>query len=285
MKLPLYVAVSAALLSLPLMAQRTGHSNTNAPTVAQSIKLGDKGTVELTYTSITWAGGRWAAQLENEATRARMRDIINEAAALEPLGSLVASVDLAIGQQRVAAGSYKLTFLLDEQYQWQIVLANDGGSTTLALPLQANPLKSQRLILALLAGDEDFTARLFIAFGDKAGNIPIAIGSVAEPEPEPAPVAATLVMINTVCPLMSEPVDAAMNVIHMGQLIGMCCEDCVADWGELSEADKNKHLLTMLTQSAPVGYVCPMHPEIKSAGPADCSICGMHLVKGKGSTK
>jgi len=33
------------------------------------------------------------------------------------------------------------------------------------------------------------------------------------------------------------------------------------------------------TQTAGVGYTCPMHPEIKSDKPGTCSICKMDLVK------
>ena len=32
-------------------------------------------------------------------------------------------------------------------------------------------------------------------------------------------------------------------------------------------------------QQAAAMYVCPMHPEVTSATPAKCSVCGMDLVK------
>jgi|GEM_PF-5225592 len=34
------------------------------------------------------------------------------------------------------------------------------------------------------------------------------------------------------------------------------------------------------TQTAGVGYTCPMHPEIKRDKPGTCIICKMDLVKG-----
>ena len=36
---------------------------------------------------------------------------------------------------------------------------------------------------------------------------------------------------------------------------------------------------SLSTQTAGVGYTCPMHPEIKSDKPGTCSICKMDLVK------
>ncbi len=196
MKILISIALSVALLAVGVTAQRMGHSNTNAPTVGQSLNLAEKGSVELSYTSITWARGTWAAQLADEATRGQKRVEINEAAKTTPLGSFTTSVDLIMNHVRVPAGSHQLAFMLDEKYQWQVVLFKEGKQIALPLRLAANPIQSKRLVLALIAGDENFTGRMFVTFGDKAAQFSIAI---AETE---APVAPTETAAQSVtCPM------------------------------------------------------------------------------------
>ncbi len=175
------IAVSVALFALPVTAQRMGHSNTNAPTVGQSLNFADKGSVELSYASITWARGTWATHLADEATRHLKRDEINEAAKSAPLGTFTTSVDLVMNHVRVSAGSHQLAFMLDEKYQWQVVLFKDGKQVALPLRLAANPIQSKRLVLALIAGDENFTGRMFVTFGDKAAQFSIAIAETEAP--------------------------------------------------------------------------------------------------------
>ncbi len=257
-----YLVLGLSLLASPLMAQRMGHGNTNAPTITQSIDLGEQGSVELVYGSIAWASGRWAEQLANEETRAGMRDMINTEAVANPLGSFKTSADLAVGGKRVAAGSYNLAFVLNEEYQWQMVLSAEENSIALPLQYGFNPIPSKRLILALLAGDEDFTARLLVAFGDKAAHVPIG-GPVAE---EPEAVASEAValeavaskeevaevtpprrgVINTECPLMGDPVVADWVITYKGYNIGFCCEICYEEWDELEASDMDEILSDLI---------------------------------------
>ncbi len=93
MKTLISIAASVALFAVPATAQRMGHSNTNAPTVGHSLNLAEKGSVELSYTSITWARGTWAAQLADEATRGQKRVEINAAAKTAPLPVDVVALD------------------------------------------------------------------------------------------------------------------------------------------------------------------------------------------------
>lgn len=175
------IAASVALLAVPATAQRMGHSNTNAPTVGQSLDLAQKGSVKLSYTSITWASGTWAAQLADEATRDQKRAEINTAAKTAPLGTFTTSVDLVMNHVRVPAGTHQLAFMLDEEFQWQVVLFQEDKEVSLRLLLADNPIQSTRLVLALIAGNEDFTGRMFVTFGDKAAQFSIAIAETEAP--------------------------------------------------------------------------------------------------------
>ena len=213
--------------------------NPNAPTVGQSIQLAEKGSIELSYVAISWKSGRWADSLANEETRGGMRDMINEAAAAQPLGSLKASVDLDIAGHRVPAGSYSLAFILDDKYKWQIALSGDGNRVGLPLALRPNPVASKRLIVNLMAGEEDFTAVMMVAFGNMVCRLPIGV-SEAEEEEIPRGI------INTICPLMEDPVEPDYVVLHRGYNIGFCCEICFEDWEEMGTAERDEILTKIL---------------------------------------
>ena len=284
MKILLTIGTAATMLALPLGAQRMGHSNTNAPTVQQSLVLGDMGSVTVSYTSITWGGGRWAQALASPASRDGMRATVNEAAVTDPLGTLETSVNLTIGPKQLAAGNYKLAFMINEEFSWELVLSNDSQRTVVPLEFGSNALKSERLQILLMSGDEDFTGRLFIGFSDKAADLGVKvltgdINTGAEISTIADTGTATTTFINTECPLMEEPVVANKSVTYKGYTIGLCCEDCVLDWNDLNGADRDEYLADLLKTASAAAFTCPMHPEVKSATAGRCPDCGMNLVR------
>ena len=225
------------LLAVPAVGQRM--MNPNAPTVGQSIQLADKGSIELSYVAISWAGGRWADALANEETRQGTREMINEAASSQPLGSMKASVDLDIGGHRVPAGSYRLGFMLDDKYKWQIALFGDGNRVDLPLAMRPNFVARKRLILSLMAGEEDFTGVMMVAFGNMVCRLPIGV-SEAEEEEIPRGI------INRICPIMGDPIEEDYVVLHRGYNIAFCCEICYGDWDILGTAERDEILTKIL---------------------------------------
>ena len=173
MRTLLLVALGVSLMSGSVFAQKMGMANKNAPTVTQSITFAGKQSLELTYTSITWAQGEWAKAIESK--NADMRKAINETAEKQPLGTVKLSADMMIGGKKVAAGSYKLAFTLTDTFTWQVTLAGDKDKITWALDLKdaEGGKQAKRLTLALTAGDTDTTAVLHVAFGTKRGEVPV----------------------------------------------------------------------------------------------------------------
>jgi hypothetical protein len=158
--------------SATALGQYTGSANRNAPQVTQSITLG-KESIDLTYRSITWAAGQWAAALENEATRGEARTRINGAAEKSPLGTFKTSAAITLGGAKVAAGTYKLAFTLDEKFKWQLTLTSDAGAVNCALDLETVEENSKRLVTTLRAGEKDFTAEVLVAFGKQRCVLPV----------------------------------------------------------------------------------------------------------------
>ena len=224
----------------PALAQKMGGTNTNAPDIQQSIQLGKRGRIAISYQAITWSGGRWAKALQDETTRDAMRNRINAAAKEFPLGSLETDRDLNIGQGSIPAGRYALSFQLDENFAWQLVLGSEK-TYSFDLPLANSSKVMKRLTLHLDAGEEDFTASLTVAFGAKECALPVR------------PSADTIVrnptqILNQNCPVSGEAVDPDQFVTFRGYKIGMCCEDCIADWNELSKDEKDQHLKKLLAK-------------------------------------
>lgn len=236
MPLPVPVSIACLLVfATPALAQKMGHSNTFAPEITQVLKLGDRGTLKLTYTSITWSGGTWAKALQDEKTRDSMRERINAVAASDPLGSFETDKVLKIGGARVPAGRYKLAFMLNERFAWQVVLT---GAKTIPLDLEFVDTKRsrKRLTLNLDAGDKNFTARLRIAFGARESELEIALRAAARTYPG---------ILNSQCPLMEEEIDPEVTLTYGGHKIGLCCKDCVEDWNELTKKARDGHLAKM----------------------------------------
>jgi len=174
LKLLAGAALLIAAAGIPALAQVMGSSNRNAPKITQSIAFGGD-TIEIVYTSITWGEGQWAAQLADDATKAATRTRINGNAEKTPMGSLKCSAAIQIGSQKVAAGSYKLEFLLDEAYKWQLVLVGDAGNVTCPLEMKTVDEERKRLHVGLGAGEKDFTAELAIGFGKSRCKLPIGL--------------------------------------------------------------------------------------------------------------
>jgi hypothetical protein len=168
----------ALAVALPAVAQVMGSSNNNAPKITQSIAFGSD-TIEISYTSITWGGGQWATQLADESTRAATRARINASAEKKPMGALKCSSAIVVGTQKVAAGSYKLEFLLDEACKWQLVLVGETGTVTCPLDLKEGTEESKRLRVGVRAGEKDFTAELVVGFGKSRGILPVTLDKKA----------------------------------------------------------------------------------------------------------
>ncbi len=77
-----------------------------------------------------------------------------------------------------------------------------------------------------------------------------------------------------VCGMTVDPVAAKHHAEHAGRIYSFCCAGCRGKFA----ADPEKYLATA-PAAAPAGviYTCPMHPEVRQAGPGTCPICGMAL--------
>ena len=63
---------------------------------------------------------------------------------------------------------------------------------------------------------------------------------------EPAP---TVVLANTVCPIMGDAVDEKLTTIWNGKTIGFCCAECLPEWNKLSDDEKSEKLASAGTES------------------------------------
>lgn len=160
----------AAALCLPVAAQRSGSTNTNAPTIKQSIETGDA-TISLDYTSITWAQGRWHERATDKENGARARERINQNAVASPLATLKTSVDLMCGDAHLAAGDYKVYFTIGDDLAWSINFqGKDDKVQTVKLALDNSGHEQKRLLLCLYAADDE-GAGVYVAFGKEAGML------------------------------------------------------------------------------------------------------------------
>lgn len=170
MKKILAVCLAAALCA-PAFAQKMGSSNTNAPTIKQSIVAGDA-KMSLDYTSITWASGQTMARLMDKEGGARARTRTNENASKAPLGAFTTSVAVMVGDLHLPAGEYKVFFTITEDLAWQINFQSGDKTHTTKLPVQESEHESKRLLLCLYAGDEE-GAGVYVAFGKHGGMLNI----------------------------------------------------------------------------------------------------------------
>src|SRR6266540_4258070 len=88
-----------------------------------------------------------------------------------------------------------------------------------------------------------------------------------------------------VCGMEVDPTHAAGSHLHQGRRFFFCSVHCL----EVFRADPEKYLAPRPVRQEPEGsggtarqpdgaiYTCPMHPEVRSAKPGPCPICGMAL--------
>src|SRR5579871_812037 len=80
-----------------------------------------------------------------------------------------------------------------------------------------------------------------------------------------------------VCGMDVDPHSTKHKAEHQGKTYYFCSAGC----RERFEAEPTKYIAPApaKTEQVPAGaiYTCPMHPEIRQAGPGHCPICGMAL--------
>ncbi len=168
-----------SLVASSALAQKQGMINNNAPTCSSSIAFGEKASIELKYTAITWGQGNWFKALSDPARGERARDRLAKTAEASPLGELKTSAECTIGGKKVGAGTWKLYFTMDKDLKWHLNLAKDQEKIDWVLDLKEGS-ESTRLGLSLGAGKEDGSAELTVQFGTAGCKVPVSAGAAAE---------------------------------------------------------------------------------------------------------
>ncbi len=99
-------------------------------------------------------------------------------------------------------------------------------------------------------------------------------------KPQPAPVTPALKSLDPVCGMTVDPARAAASIEHDGVAYHFCGKGCAAKF----QADPDRYLKPQPAPVTPASatlstalYTCPMHPEVRQAGPGSCPFCGMAL--------
>ena len=107
---------------------------------------------------------------------------------------------------------------LDRLYVWGAPITADGLAH----------LRQGRATLKVDAGDAPKAEAL-----DKEGEIKLTSDAPipgAKPAEAPTAAAASLVPINTICPVSGKPVDPNYTIVFKGRVIGFCCQHCPGDF-------------------------------------------------------
>ncbi len=169
--LPLSLFVSAALVA-PISAQQMGMVNRDAPKVEQKIEFNNGNELEISYTAINWAQGKFAERVKSDAA---FRNMVNTNAKQNPIGSFDLAGDATIGGKKVMAGHYGLHFLVNDNGGWQMALSHKKGDevelTTWDLDLSKSDKLKKRLSIVLSAADEADQCHVELHFGNMAVEI------------------------------------------------------------------------------------------------------------------
>jgi P-type Cu+ transporter len=82
-----------------------------------------------------------------------------------------------------------------------------------------------------------------------------------------------------VCGMDVDPLTAKHAAVHYGQSYVFCSAGCRAKFTAAPLKYLEQSAASLASVEVPDGaiYTCPMHPEIRQAGPGSCPICGMAL--------
>jgi hypothetical protein len=176
MKTFLTLALAAAFCA-PAFAQQSGMINRNAPTIKQSITVGDT-KMSLDYTSLNYGEGKAVGQIMDKAN-AEARKRLNEGAPKKPLAKFSTSVDVKVGDATLAAGDYDVFFTVNDDTTMNINFRMGDKVTTSKLALMPDAGHQHKmLVMSLYAGDNG-GAGVFLGFGNMSGMLTIAPAKAA----------------------------------------------------------------------------------------------------------
>lgn len=90
----------------------------------------------------------------------------------------------------------------------------------------------------------------FLQFASILSALAFAVGcgspAAEQNQSEPAP---TVVLANTVCPIMGGDVNEELTTNWNGKTIGFCCKECLPEWDKLSDDEKSDKLASAGNES------------------------------------
>lgn len=161
----LLTAALAAALCAPAFAQKMGSTNSEAPTLKQSISIGDA-SMSLNYTAITWAEGKTMKAAMDKDKGSRYREFINNQATRNPLAKFKTTIDCKCGGLTLEAGEYDVYYTISDDCSWSLNFAHGDKVKSVKLDLQDTPMEHSRLVMSLHAADKG--AGTYIGFGMKS---------------------------------------------------------------------------------------------------------------------
>lgn len=186
------LVVLSLLVSLA-PAQR--NSNDTAPTATNALSFDKDTQITVSYTSFTTAGGGWLRQLyELGDVGVSSRKYYNEQYITSRLkGSLKVSQDVQLAGNPLTAGSYKLTFRIDQDLVWHLVVLSDKDQEICAIAMNTerdDKHAANRLSITPVAAAEGKQGSLHIHFGPLHADVPFTVGKAAAAAPAKKPEAA-----------------------------------------------------------------------------------------------
>lgn len=171
--------LTASLLFAALPAQNT---NESAPMASSSLTFDKEHDLTIAYRSFTIAGGNWLRQLNDRGANGKQaRKYYNEQYITNYLrGSLKVTKDVELGGNPLSAGTYKVTFRIDDDLVWHfVVLTEKGDQEICAIAMvtdRDDKTASARLSITPVADAEGKQGKLAIHFGPLKSEIAFKLG-------------------------------------------------------------------------------------------------------------
>ncbi len=171
--------LAAGILLAALPGQNT---NENAPTSTASLAFDKEHELTVAHRSFTIAGGNWLRQLNDRGqTGKQARKFYNEQYITNYLrGSLKVSKDVELGGNPLSAGTYKLTFRIDEDLVWHLVVLTEKGDQEICAIAMVtdrdDKTANSRLSITPVAAAEGKQGTLAIHFGPLRSEVAFKLG-------------------------------------------------------------------------------------------------------------